>query len=156
MRKARGTASKSLPFYTSQGQSWVPLGLPPKEMKHCAPPQAQKPDSQIQQLQRYILGIVAITFSANFDTINNALHDSTSKGTTTILCDEERLELLALSGLVRKCHGQLLREPGMSIALEDEMTISDQIFRPGLQLEYNLGEYALRINRVVRILHSCM
>jgi len=143
--KTRGTASRSPPSYTAEGQSCVPLGLPPKETRHRAPPQAQKPDGQIQQLQRYILEIVAITFSANFDTLNSALQDSTSEGTTTILCDEERSELLALSGLVSKCHGQLLREPEMPIEVKDEMIISDKISQPGLQLEYNLGDYALEL-----------
>ena len=143
--KTGGTASKSLPSYTSQGENCVPLGLPPKEIRHCAPPKAQKPNSRVQQLQRYILEILAITFSANFDTLNRALQDPTSEGTTTILCDEERSELLALSGLVRKCHDQLHRVPEIRIEAEDEMTLSDEISQPGLQLEYNLSEYALEL-----------
>jgi hypothetical protein len=73
------------------------------ELPRNGPGKARKPACPQRQLRRYMLEIIALTFDADFDVLNNALHDDKSiQNTTSILSAEERKDLLVLSKLVGK------------------------------------------------------
>jgi hypothetical protein len=97
-------------------------------------------------LRRYVLDIIVLTFAADFDKLNSALYDTAIlEGTTTILCENERANLLALSSLVRKVHSQLARKDLTSITQDDKQTLCTNIFKPAPALESILGFFAIDI-----------
>ena len=101
------------------------------ETKFHAPLQAQPPECKIEQLRRFLIEIVAITLGANFDELNAALHDiPIPTGTNTILCDDERANLLSLSSLVRKVHKRFLDNEKTRIVRKDEEKIIATITKP--------------------------
>ncbi|KAI4675811.1 uncharacterized protein J4E84_009964 [Alternaria hordeiaustralica] len=73
------------------------------EIKYTSPSQAQPPECKTEQIRRFLIEIVAITFNADFDSLNAALYNiPVPDNTNTILCDSERADLVAQSDLVRK------------------------------------------------------
>ncbi|KAH7074605.1 hypothetical protein BKA63DRAFT_513328 [Paraphoma chrysanthemicola] len=64
----------------------------------------------MDRFRRYLIEIIALTLGADFHMLNSALYnDATLKGTDSILSAEEHSELLALSRLVEKVRGQVIR-----------------------------------------------
>jgi hypothetical protein len=143
---ARASVSSPPPPYTAIDEMHTPQDVP---MKHRAPPQAHSPrcaENQIrrEQLRRYVVEIVALTFAVDFDKLNAAIYDGfIPEETTTILCDSERADLLAHSKMVRKFHGQLSRKETTSISREDEQALCSHIVAPGEWSDIGLGRYAL-------------
>jgi hypothetical protein len=128
------------PAYTVNDESKTPPDAQSLFEKHRVPPQAQPPSCKKKQLRRYLLEIIALTFAANFNALNSAIHGlPISSSTTRILCDNERTYLLALSALVHKVHGQLPRREITSVALEDEETLYLHIVQPGEEFDIQLG-----------------
>lgn len=109
-----------------------------------APSQAKKPTCAVEQLCRYLIEILALTFHINFDHLNSALHDcDVGVGSGTILTEQERNDLRALSASVRKVHGQIERQEINAIRPEDETRLRQQIISPGEELHIFLGGYSL-------------
>ncbi|RYN19160.1 hypothetical protein AA0113_g8787 [Alternaria arborescens] len=139
-RLGRFQVSRLLPPNTSSPikRHDLPSSPPPEytkiaenETKFHAPSQAQPPECKIEQLRRFLIEIVAITLGANFDELNAALHDiPIPTGTNTILCDDERANLLSLSSLVRKVHKRFLDNEKTRIVRKDEEKIIATITKP--------------------------
>jgi len=71
------------------------------EVEWRGPAEGAKPSCARVQLNRYILEIIALTFHADFDALNNALHGGDgNSGTNTILTGSERTTLTSLSHAV--------------------------------------------------------
>ncbi|KAF9701945.1 hypothetical protein EKO04_000422 [Ascochyta lentis] len=95
------------------------------------PPNAQPSPCKKQQLNRYVLEIIAITFNADFDKLNAALYkQKIAEQTSSILCDQERADLYRLSTIVRKVHKQLRDRQISTVDEEDESTIRNCIIMP--------------------------
>jgi hypothetical protein len=99
-----------------------------------------------RQLRRYILEIIALTFDADFDILDSALHDDTSiQNTTSILSAEERKDLLVLSKLV----GKALRSNNATsrrhdLSVSDRNHLQEAILGPDEAYEGDLlGKFAL-------------
>jgi hypothetical protein len=108
------------------------------DMKNYAPLQARPPQCKIEQVRRFLVEILAMTFGANFDELNAALYNiSPPSGTNTILCDSERADLLALSNLVRKVHGCFLRNEKTMIDRRDEKKLCASIIQPAQSLHHD-------------------
>ncbi|KAI4642777.1 uncharacterized protein J4E79_011393 [Alternaria viburni] len=124
------------PSDMSQGNHQdIPSGPPPEytdiaesEIKYTSPPQAQPPECKTEQVRRFLIEIVAITFNADFDSLNAALYNMpVSDNTNTILCDSERADLVAQSDLVRKVHRHFLDNTKTHISQQDERAICSTI-----------------------------
>lgn len=66
------------------------------------PPNTRPVSPKAEQLRRYILEVLAIMVNANFDLLNDALHNipsPTHNATSSLLSDEERTKLSRLSHL---------------------------------------------------------
>ena len=119
-------------------QQDIPSGPPPKytdiaesEIKYLCPSQAQPPECKTEQVRRFLIEIVAITFNADFDSLNAALYNiPVSDNTNTILCDSERADLVAQSSLVRKVHAHFVDNTKTRISQEDERAIYSTITLP--------------------------
>ncbi|KZM21356.1 uncharacterized protein EKO05_0008878 [Ascochyta rabiei] len=99
------------------------------------PPKAQPSPCRTQQLQRYVLEIISITFNANFDKFNAALHKRTmTTRTSSILSDQEREDLYKLSVLVRKVDKQFSDRKISTVNEEDESTLRKAIFIPTVDI----------------------
>jgi hypothetical protein len=61
------------PAYTAIDERKPLPASQPLSVKHRVPPQAQPPSCNKEQLRRY-LEIIALTFAANFDALNSAIH----------------------------------------------------------------------------------
>ncbi|KAF7671914.1 hypothetical protein GT037_010137 [Alternaria burnsii] len=101
------------------------------ETKFHAPSKAQPPECNIEQVRRFLIEIVAITLGANFDELNAALYDIPAPtGTNTILCDDERANLLSQSSIVRKVHRRFVDNEKTRIDRKDEDKILATITKP--------------------------
>ncbi|KAH6839781.1 hypothetical protein B0T12DRAFT_424901 [Alternaria alternata] len=139
-RLGRFQVSRLPPLNTSSPikQHDLPSSPPPEytkiaeiETEFHAPSQAQPPECKIEQVRRFLIEIVAITLGANFDKLNAALYDiPVPTGTNTILCDDERANLLSQSSLVRKVHRRFLDNEKTRIDRKDEEKILATITKP--------------------------
>jgi len=101
------------------------------ELKYLCPSQAQPPECKTEQVRRFLIEIVAITFNADFDSLNAALYNiPIPENTNTILCDSERADLVAQSSLVRKVHRHFLDNTKTHISQRDERAICSTITLP--------------------------
>jgi hypothetical protein len=92
-------------------------------MKLLASPDVCKPASRMEQIRRFIIEIIALTFNANFDELNAALYGvCVPQGINSILSDDEHQYLLSLSDVVRTMHSQLKCGKVNFINREDEAT----------------------------------
>ncbi|KAJ4350966.1 hypothetical protein N0V95_004250 [Ascochyta clinopodiicola] len=99
------------------------------------PTKAQPSPCKKQQLRRYVLEIIAITFNANFDKLNTAIHgQATPSQTSSILSNQERSDLYKLSLLVRKVHKQLSDRQISTVDEEDEEKLRNAVFRPAADI----------------------
>jgi len=74
-----------------------------RDLEWQGPTQATSPACRTQQLQRYLVEILALTLDADFDALNAALYDDDNiVHTNSTLSAGERAELLSLSRLVIK------------------------------------------------------
>lgn len=86
-------------------------------------------------LRRYIIEILAMTFSPNFDRLNTALCGSeTAERTTSTLSELEREGLFHLSCLVRKTRQMVLKGQASAISFEDKQEIRDAIIEPAAMI----------------------
>ncbi|EDU46456.1 hypothetical protein PtrSN002B_001153 [Pyrenophora tritici-repentis] len=146
-RLGRFRISRLPPSHTSSPtEHQKPLSTPPPEYKdiveidtkYYAPSQAQPPQCKTEQVRRFLIEILAMTFGANFDELNAALYNiSPSSSTNTILCDSERADLLEQSNLVRKVHGYFVRNEKTMIDRRDEKKICATIINPAQSIHHD-------------------
>ena len=100
------------------------------------PPHTRPVSPKAEQLRRYILEILAIMVNANFDLLNDALHDipsPTHNATSSLLSDEERTKLSRLSHLVSS---QFVDEFGARRSLRplNDQHVFEQVEKPAQEL----------------------
>ncbi|KAF2475952.1 uncharacterized protein BDR25DRAFT_379579 [Lindgomyces ingoldianus] len=102
------------------------------------------PRASITQLRKYLIEIIAFTFGADFGQLNSMLDqnaDVASRG-TTILREEEKVELMRLSTLVENLRQKMLYNQFNTTLKRDRDIITDAIIKPAIEISLD-PDYAM-------------